>query len=161
MQKTRASVNFHSLKVLPASDFERWLMTSSFASILKLSNPAIFRNSFRDSIVAAFQPESCLIKKRKNMASPKIILSKSTLPAQRILLVLNAIQLAYGGFSYFHSTVENKFPVLEGLFNPEIANVCTVSGCWQLIVPFLGSTYSSIVILSILALFFDQDENFA
>ena len=80
--------------------------------------------------------------------------SKFTLPAQRFLIGLNAIQFGYVAFNYIRSTLENKFPVLERLFTAEMANTCTVSGCWQSIVPFLSSTYSSIVIISILALFF-------
>ncbi|GEM_PF-3458839 len=81
-------------------------------------------------------------------------LSTATLPVQRTLLVINAVQLGYIAFGYFYGTYVNSFPILEKLFSFEISSVCTTSGCWQSIVPFLGSTYSSIVVLSVLALFF-------
>lgn len=81
-------------------------------------------------------------------------LAKLAFPIQRTLIAINAIQLTYMAYSYFNSTLSNKFPILEGLFKTDVANVCTVSGCWQSIVPFLGSTYLSIAFISVLALFF-------
>jgi len=89
-----------------------------------------------------------------NMESNKMPILKFTLPAQRFLLGGNAIQLSYIALNYISGTLKNKFPVLERLFTAEVANTCTVSGCWQSIVPFLSSTYISIAIISILALFF-------
>ena len=73
---------------------------------------------------------------------------------QRVLMGLNAIQLVYLSSSYINSTLENKFPVLEGLFTPAIANICTTSGCWQSIIPFFASTYGALALLSVVALFF-------
>lgn len=83
-----------------------------------------------------------------------MILSKYSTTVQKIALSLNALQLGYLALSYFHSTMDNSFPVLESLFKPEFAQICTTSGCWQSIVPFLGSTYLSIALISLLALFF-------
>lgn len=77
-----------------------------------------------------------------------------SLPIQRFFLILQAVQFAYISLSYFSSTFNNKFPVLEALFKPEFASLCTRSGCWQSIVPFPGSLYSAIFMLCIFTLFF-------
>ncbi len=82
------------------------------------------------------------------------MLEKITLPVQKLLIGFNALQMGYLSVSYFNSTFANAFPVLDKLFKPEFSNTCTVSGCWQSIVPFLGSTYASIVLISLLMLFF-------
>lgn len=73
---------------------------------------------------------------------------------QRSLLLLNAMQLTYLGAGYLNGAFTNQYPILERLFKPEIASVCTSSGCWQSILPFLGSMYLSTAFISILALFF-------
>lgn len=79
---------------------------------------------------------------------------KIALPLQKTLLALNAVLLGYLGLGYFNGASANHFPVLENLFKPEMVELCTASGCWQSIVPFLGSTYMSLMFISVLALFF-------
>lgn len=81
-------------------------------------------------------------------------MTSMTLIAQRTLLALNVLQMTYLAIGYLKGTLFNQYPVLEALFKPEVANVCTKSGCWQSIVPFLGSMYLATALISILALFF-------
>ncbi|BFM14532.1 hypothetical protein R50073_07150 [Maricurvus nonylphenolicus] len=80
--------------------------------------------------------------------------SRCTLPLQRILLGLQAIQFFYLSFSYLNGTYVNQFDMLERLFKGELAQICTTTGCWQSLTPFVGSLYGSVAILCVLALFF-------
>lgn len=81
-------------------------------------------------------------------------LSYVTLPLQRLLIALSGLQLGYFAFSYLKDGYNNSFPLLEKLFKQELAANFTSSGAWQSIVPFLGSTYLSIALISLFALFF-------
>ena len=81
-------------------------------------------------------------------------LKRLSLPIQKGLLVLQIIQFAYISISYFTSTFENRFSVLDALFEPELSNVCTNTGCWQSMVPFPASLYVSFLLLCVFALVF-------
>jgi len=81
-------------------------------------------------------------------------ISRLTLSIQRLVVGLSGLQMAYFAWSYITGSSRNTFPILEQLFKPEFAAEFTESGSWQSIVPFLGSTYLSIAIISLLALFF-------
>ncbi len=81
-------------------------------------------------------------------------ISTYTLPIQRFLICLNIVQSSYMVVRYFRGAFNNKFSILEGMFNSEMVDACTISGCWRSIVPFLGSTYISIVVFSVVALWF-------
>lgn len=95
-----------------------------------------------------------VVQKRFAVVQPWSRLAPFTLRTQRALLLLQAVQFAYIGARYFISTANNRFPVLESLFRPEISSVCTDTGCWQSMVPFPGSLYCSILLLCVLALLF-------
>lgn len=77
-----------------------------------------------------------------------------TLTAQRALISISGLQTAYLAYSYANGSLNNRFPVLEKLFNADSSLLFTNSGCWQSMMPFVASTYLSITLISILCLFF-------
>jgi len=63
------------------------------------------------------------------MNSNQMTISIYTLPTQRFLIGLNIVQAGYMVMLYFSGAVKNKFLILEGMFNSEMVNACTASGC--------------------------------
>lgn len=80
--------------------------------------------------------------------------NKMTFSVQRSLILVSAAQTAYLAFSYVSGSRKNSFAVLEGLFDAQAAADFTQSGCWQAMMPFVASTYISLTIISVMALFF-------
>lgn len=79
---------------------------------------------------------------------------KLSLPIQRIILVLQGVQIFMIARQYLSSSANNDFEWLGTMFTGELSQQCSTSGCWLSLTPFLGSLYLTFAALCIFALFF-------
>ena len=66
------------------------------------------------------------------------------------------MQFAFLSHGYLTGTAANSFTMFENLFRGELSDVCTETGCWASLAPFVGSLYASVALFCLLALFFRE-----
>ena len=85
-----------------------------------------------------------------------LFLSRFSVYVQKIVLVLQLLQFGLLSWSYLTGTASNDFTLFKNLFADQLYRVCTDSGCWSSLTPFVGSLYASVAFLCLLGLAFRQ-----
>lgn len=81
-------------------------------------------------------------------------LSRYSAPTQKLVLALQALQFGFLSYGYLSGTAANSFSMFENLFVGELQDICTETGCWASLAPFVGSLYATVALFCILGLFF-------
>lgn len=73
---------------------------------------------------------------------------------QKLILALQAIQFGFLSRGYLSGTANNNFTLFDSLFTGELSRICTQTGCWSSLAPFVGSLYASVVFMCLMGMAF-------